>query len=91
MLNEILERNARRYPNKTALVFQKKRLTFADLNDRVNRLTNGLSELGVSKGDRVTIGDRKNHAELFLQCNLLRLHGHEMISWASSSDKTHSS
>ena len=55
MLSEILERNARRYPDKTALVFQEKRLTFADLNDRVNRLTNGLSGLGVSKGDRVAI------------------------------------
>jgi len=55
MLNEILERNARRYPNKTALVFQENRLTFAGLNERVNRLTNGLSGLGVSKGDRVAI------------------------------------
>jgi acyl-CoA synthetase (AMP-forming)/AMP-acid ligase II len=55
MLSQILERNARRYADKTALVFQENRLTFADLNERVNRLANGLSEIGVSKGDRVVI------------------------------------
>lgn len=55
MLGEILERNARRYPNKTALVFQKNRLTFSDLNDRVNKLANALSDLGVKKGDRIVI------------------------------------
>ncbi|MFH1626162.1 MAG: AMP-binding protein [Pseudomonadota bacterium] len=55
MLGEILERNARRYPNKTALVFHANRLTFSDLDDRANRFANALSDLGVRKGDRIAI------------------------------------
>ncbi|MFC2001403.1 class I adenylate-forming enzyme family protein [Chloroflexota bacterium] len=42
-------------PDKVAIVFEGKRYTFSQLNERVNRLANGLSELGVSKGDRVAL------------------------------------
>lgn len=55
MLDEILARNARRYPDKTGLVFKESRFTFSELNERVNRLTNALSALGVKKGDRMAI------------------------------------
>jgi acyl-CoA synthetase (AMP-forming)/AMP-acid ligase II len=41
-------------PDKTAIVFEDKRYTFSQLNDRVNRLANGLMKLGVQKGDRVS-------------------------------------
>ena len=40
-------------PDKTAIVFEDKRYTFSQLNERVNRLANGLLKLGVKKGDRV--------------------------------------
>ena len=42
-------------PDKTAIVFEAKRYTFNELNERVNRLANALSGLGVSKGDRVAL------------------------------------
>jgi len=42
-------------PDKVAIVFEGKRYTFSQLNERVNRLANALSNLGVSKGDRVAI------------------------------------
>jgi acyl-CoA synthetase (AMP-forming)/AMP-acid ligase II len=54
-LKEISQRNARRYPNKTAVVFENNRFTFKEFNDRVNSLTNALLGLGVSKGDRIAI------------------------------------
>jgi len=41
-------------PDKTAIVFEDKRYTFSQLNERVNRLANGLLKLGVKKGDRVS-------------------------------------
>ena len=41
-------------PDKLAIVFEDKRYTFSQLNDRVNRLANGLIKLGVQKGDRVS-------------------------------------
>ena len=40
-------------PDKTAIVFEDKRYTFSQLNERVNRLANGLLDWGVKKGDRV--------------------------------------
>ncbi len=38
-------------PDKLAIVFEDKRYTFAQLNERVNRLANGLKKLGAKKGD----------------------------------------
>jgi acyl-CoA synthetase (AMP-forming)/AMP-acid ligase II len=37
-------------PDKNAIVFEDKRYTFSQLNDRVNRLANGLMKLGAKKG-----------------------------------------
>ncbi len=42
-------------PDKVAIVFEGKRYTFSQLNDRVNSLVNALSKLGVEKGDRVAV------------------------------------
>ncbi len=42
-------------PDRTAIVFEGKRFSFADLSDRVNRLSNVLIGMGVQKGDRVAI------------------------------------
>ncbi|MSQ33317.1 MAG: long-chain-fatty-acid--CoA ligase [Dehalococcoidia bacterium] len=40
-------------PDKEALVFEGQRITYAQLAERVNRLTHVLQKLGVGKGDRV--------------------------------------
>ncbi len=40
-------------PDKEAIVFEDKRYTFSQLNDRATRLGNALLKLGVKKGDRV--------------------------------------
>jgi len=37
-------------PDQTAIVFEDKRYTFAQLNERVNRLAHGLMKLGAKKG-----------------------------------------
>jgi acyl-CoA synthetase (AMP-forming)/AMP-acid ligase II len=42
-------------PDKTAIVFEGKRYSFSQLNERVNRLANALLKLGVQKGDRVAM------------------------------------
>lgn len=42
-------------PDKEATIFEGERYTFSQLNDRVNRLGNALSKLGVQKGDRVAM------------------------------------
>ncbi|MFC1932492.1 class I adenylate-forming enzyme family protein [Chloroflexota bacterium] len=42
-------------PDKDAVVFEGKRYTFSQLHERVNRLGNALSNLGIQKGDRVAM------------------------------------
>lgn len=41
--------------DNVAIVFEGKRYSFTQLNERVNRLANGLLKLGVKKGDRVAL------------------------------------
>jgi fatty-acyl-CoA synthase len=55
VLGEILARNARREPTRTALVFADRSLTFAELDERVNRLANALAARGVRRGDQVAV------------------------------------
>lgn len=51
--SEFLNITAAIVPDREALIFEEQRLTFEQLGDRVNRLANALSELGVEAGDRI--------------------------------------
>jgi len=42
-------------PDRTALIFEGKRYSFSQLNERANRLANALASQGVKKGDRVAL------------------------------------
>src|SRR4030043_681708 len=42
-------------PERDGILFEGKRWTYAQTNERVNRLVNALVKLGVEKGDRVGI------------------------------------
>jgi len=53
VLGEALARWARRTPDAEALVYRDRRMTWGQLDERVNRLANALSGLGVGRGDRV--------------------------------------
>ena len=50
-----LETSARRYPDKPALVFFGRTLTYADLLQKAEHLAGVLCRLGVKKGDRVVL------------------------------------
>ncbi len=52
-LGFLLEISAQRYPNREALVFKDKRITYRELDNIVNQKANNLLELGVKKGDHV--------------------------------------
>ena len=54
-LCKILQRNSQQYPDKIGIAYRDRRITFAELNEMVNRLANGLLNLGLEKGDRVAI------------------------------------
>ena len=67
ILDEIPRRNARRYPDKTALVFEDLRYTFREFNDRVNGLAAALSDIGLMKGDKIAVlaGSCHQYIEIF--------------------------
>jgi fatty-acyl-CoA synthase len=52
---DMLVANVARQPEKEAIIFRKKRHTYKQFNDRVNRLAHGLMELGLVKGDHAAI------------------------------------
>jgi len=52
---EGLKNSARRSPEKTASICGSSRLSFQELDERVNRLSTALAGLGVGRGDRVAI------------------------------------
>ena len=54
-LSAILERSARRFPDKMALLFQGYKVSYRQLHDMVNRFAAGLKALGINKGDSVAI------------------------------------
>jgi acyl-CoA synthetase (AMP-forming)/AMP-acid ligase II len=49
----ILTRTAKNFPEREALVVDGQRLTYRELNERVNQLANSLLAHGLNKGDRV--------------------------------------
>ncbi len=54
-LAEVLTRTARKYPDRTALVYLGKRITYLELEKLVNRFTRALLDLGVQPGDKVAM------------------------------------
>jgi acyl-CoA synthetase (AMP-forming)/AMP-acid ligase II len=54
-LGQILKVNAKKFPTTVALKDREKGLTYPELNERVNRLSNALLSLGLSKGDKVAV------------------------------------
>ena len=67
VVGDIATSNARLFPDKMGIVDDKVRLTWCQVNERVNRLANALVGLEVRKGDRVAIIAENSHeyAEFF--------------------------
>lgn len=61
LVNDFLERAARLYPGKTAVVDGARRFSYREFQQRANRLANLLLRLGVGKGDRVCILSPNSH------------------------------
>lgn len=63
-LGDIPRKSAVLYPDREAAVFEDVRLTYRRLNDRVNRLANALTGMGLEKGGRVTVLGENTHKYL---------------------------
>ena len=52
---QLLHRNAKQYPNNIAYVFMGKETTYAAFMNRIEAAAKGLVQLGITRGDKVTI------------------------------------
>ncbi|MFO7600980.1 MAG: long-chain-fatty-acid--CoA ligase [Candidatus Desulfacyla sp.] len=66
----ILRRNAFNDGDKTALVFEDRRMTYGELNRAVNRVADHLLKMGLEKGDRlaVLLHNGVEFIELYFAC-----------------------
>ncbi len=51
----VLEGNVEKFPDKEAIIFEERRLTYKQLGERVDGLAQGLRQLGLKRGDVVAI------------------------------------
>ncbi|ALS76599.1 o-succinylbenzoate--CoA ligase [Planococcus rifietoensis] len=54
-ISQLLERNARKYPEQEALVGMGQRLTFREVDKIANNLAHSLMKRGISKGDKIVL------------------------------------
>jgi len=54
-LGDVLDRTAKAFPDREALVDERGRLTYGELRERVDRLAFGLMGIGLEKGDTVLL------------------------------------
>jgi len=55
-LNVMLEKTAKNYASKAAIIMGEQRVSYAELDEAANKVANTLIKMGVNKGDRVAIG-----------------------------------
>jgi len=55
ILGELIARNARKFPDKEAVIYGDTRLTYREFNARINRLAHALMDMGIEKGEKVAI------------------------------------
>ncbi|MBP2239655.1 acyl-CoA synthetase (AMP-forming)/AMP-acid ligase II [Cytobacillus eiseniae] len=72
-IHGVLERNARKYPNKEAFITSTRRLFYKDMNQISNQIARLLQEKGIKKGDRVAIMARNNEHFFFAYFSLMKI------------------
>ena len=61
LLHQLLEKSAKRYPNKQAIIYKDKSITYRELEEVSNQLAHVLERQGIKRGDRVGLYlDRKS-------------------------------
>lgn len=70
VIGDMIRRSAYHQPDKIALVFKERSLTYAQLEKESNRVANALADLGVAKYDRVAIlaHNTMDHVLTWLGC-----------------------
>ncbi len=54
-MHQILDKTVQRFPDKTALIFFDKKITYAQFDELVNQFASALQKDGFKKGDRISL------------------------------------
>lgn len=72
-IHGVLERNARKYPNKEAFITPTKRFSYSEMNNKCNQIAHFLESQGVKKGERIAIMSKNNEHFFYSFFSLLKL------------------
>ncbi len=72
VVGDTLRRSAARYPNKTAIIFRDKHLTYRELDQSANRWANAMGALGLKPRDRVVVVSANNEQFVIIYYGLLK-------------------
>lgn len=75
LVSDFIRSTASRYGSKTALVFEKTKLSYAELDDASNRFANILSTTGFQRGDRAVILAENSPAVVIALFGILKAGG----------------
>lgn len=70
-LGDLIRRNRTLFPDKPAFIFEGKRFTWSEADERINRLANALLGLGLERGDHVAVLSKNCHEyfETYFGCS----------------------
>ena len=54
-VSDIIKRHVMENPEKTAIIFEERRISYKELDDLINRAANGLTNLGLKQGDVLSL------------------------------------
>lgn len=72
-LGMYIERSARFWPDRPAVLFRDRALTYAALERRSNQLAHALLKLGLQRGDRVAVVSPNRPEIVELECALYKV------------------
>lgn len=72
LLHHLLQRSAAKYPDKVAVIFKEKHMTYSGLERQSNGVARALQQLGIRKGDRVGIMFSKSIEQIIALFGILK-------------------
>ncbi len=72
-LGKCLERNAIKFPNNKALLFEDQEYTYKELNEEINRYANFFLSLGVKKGEVINVFLKNRPELMFLMAAMSKI------------------
>lgn len=55
LVQDFLHRSAKQFPDKTALIFQNRRLSYRTIDQLANQMAHALIDMGIQRGDRIVV------------------------------------